>query len=417
MRRLASLSMLLAFLVAPLAGAAAPAAPVFSLTAKATKVADGSSWQGNGGRQVAVSGNNVYVAFHGPAGEPSVARSTDGGLTWSTPAVLANDAIRGNATGTVRVAIAKDPLYAGKHIVCAAWGTNDDQIFYSYFVDRPTGAGWSAPVSLAGPAGGWAFTVALAAAPNGSVHLIFAGTSGGTYLASATAADAPFSAPVLLPWTSEGANHSMAFDAASDLYVVESHWDLAGTAFVTFHKKAAASSAWSAVDVAVSNASTQLGDNVSIAVFNSSHIYIAYKQYSTAETNPANHVWTAYSSDGGATWTRRPVTPNAAVYGTHPSIAVAANAQGTKVVTVAAHYLDYGPAGRVFVNRSTDNGATWSPNATGPGTQQVSLTLDSAGKALVMSVHNDLSAAEQAFLGGAIDPGWNSRPIYFTREK
>ena len=47
----------------------------------------------------------------------------------------------------------------------------------------------------------------------------------------------------------------------------------------------------------------------------------------------------------------------------------------------------------------------------------MSLTLDANGKALVSAVYNDLSAADGAFLNGAIDPGWNSRPIYFTREK
>lgn len=405
MSRLLSLSAAAALLAAPLAASAAPPPPVFTLTAKATKVADGSTWQGDGGRQVALFGNNVYIAFHGPAGEPSIARSTDGGLTWGTPAVLANDPAS-LTSGSARVAVAKDPLYAGKHVVYAAWGTSDGQVKYAYFVDRPTGTGWSAPVAFAGDA----YSLALAAAPNGSVHLVFQGPGGTTY-ATAPSADAPFADPVVLPFTTDGGNHALAFDANSNLYMVESHWD--GGAYVTFHKKLAAAASWSTVDVAVETPTLQPNDNVSIAVLDANNVYIAFKQYPLNDPNAEIHLWTAVSTNGGATWTRRIVTPNAGYYCTHPSIAVDAK----KVITVAAHCVEYGPNGKVFVNRSSDGGATWSASVAVAGTQQVSLALDPNGKALVSAVYNDLSAADAAFLNGAIDPGWNSRPIYFTREK
>ena len=48
------------------------------------------------------------------------------------------------------------------------------------------------------------------------------------------------------------------------------------------------------------------------------------------------------------------VTPNAAYYCTHPSIAVDAK----KIITVAAHCVEYGPNGKVFVNRSSDTSPT-----------------------------------------------------------
>jgi hypothetical protein len=388
-------------LSASVALAATPTAPVFSMTVKSTKVANGANWSNDGGRELAVDGNNIYAAFHGPYGEPSVIRSTDGGATWGMPAVLANDPA-GNASYNMRIAVAKDPLYTGKKIVCVTWVTMDGSLMYSYFVDRPTGTTWSTPVVIANT---WE-TVNLAAAPNGSLHLLFIDSSTGlNYYATATNAEAPFSTPKQVPWSES--NQSLAIDSNNNLYVTETHYDSVLGNTLYYHNKPASSSSWSSVVVAKTDTTNEINDNVSIAVYDANNIYIAFKKYPLTVANSENHVWLASSSNAGKTWTQKIVTPNATVYGTHPSITV----NSSKVVTIAAHYVNYGPDGRITINKTSDNGTTWSANVSVIGNNQASTALDSAGKVCVLSNLDDII---DTFRNGSLG---NPASLYFSREK
>jgi len=381
--------------------AATPVAPVMSMTVKSTKVANGSNWSNDGGREMVVDGSNIYAAFHGPYGEPSVIRSTDGGLTWGLPAVLANDPA-GNASYSIRIAVAKDPLYAGKKIVCATWVTLDGSLMYSYFVDRPTGTTWSTPVVIANT---WD-TVNLAAAPNGSLHVLFISSSDGkNYYSTAASAEAPFSTPKELPWSES--NQSLAIDSNNNLYVTETHYDSVLGNTLYYHNKPASSSSWSTVAVAKSDAIYEINDNVSIAVYDTSNIYIAFKKYPLNDANAEYHVWLASTSNGGRSWSQKIVTPNATVYGTHPSITV----NSSKVVTIAAHYVTYGAEGRITLNKTSDNGATWSANVSVIGNNQASTALDSAGKVCVLS---NLDDRIDTFRNGSLG---SSPALYFSREK
>ncbi len=384
---------------ATIAQAATPAAPVMSMAVKSTKVANGANWSNDGGRELIVDGSNVYAAFHGPNGEPSVIRSTDGGLTWGQPAVLAAD----NSSNSIRITLTKDPVYTGKKILFATWGASSGAQMYSYFVDRPTGTTWTAPAQFpwVSPYGYGIY--ALGAAPNGTLHIIYDDGTG-TYYASAASAEAAFTTPVQLPWTTS--NNSMTFDSNSNMYVVETHDTVAGP-MLSYHKKSAGGTTWSTIDVAKSDATYEVNDNVSIAVYDANNIYIAFKFYPLTVTNAENHVWLAATSNGGNSWSKRIVTPNATVYGTHPSITV----NSSKVVTIAAHYVNYGPDGRISINRTSDNGATWSANVTVPGNNQASTALDSTGKVCVLS---NSDATIDTFLNGSLG---SPAALYFSREK
>jgi len=387
---------------ASVALAATPVAPVFSMTVKTTKVADGSA-EVNDSRQVVVDGSNVYVAFTGPTNMPSISRSTDGGLTWTTPAVL-------STTGSqIRIAKAKDPLNSTKNIIVATW-SDVDGLKYSYFADRATTTGWSVPtVVTTNTVEPW--TVKIGASPDGAVHILYS-DAGTMYYTSTANAEAVFGAPDALSWCANGDNYGIAFDSANNVYVAETSY-ATGSDNVYFHKKAAGSSTWSTVTVAATAGTTSIGDNVSIAVYDANNIYIAYKQYSLMETNPTNHIWVAASSNGGNSWTKRIVTPNSSVYGTYPSITV----NSSKVITVVGHYVDWGPTGRISVNKSSDNGATWSANVTVPGNSSNGSTLDSAGKVVVLSALYGFTDLDPKFFSGTATDGGSPQAIYFTREK
>jgi hypothetical protein len=382
--------------------AATPAAPVMSMTVKTTKVAEGTVEAWNGGRELAIDGNNVYVAYDGSDGA-SVIRSTDGGLTWGVPAVLS---IGG---GSTRIALAKDPLSTTKKIIAATYETGDGNIYYRYYVDRPSGAVWSQPVVIGS---GLAFTVAMTAAPNGSIHVLYCDTDWTTvYYTTASSADASFSTPVALSWPAFNGEIAIATDSANNLYSATALYGTDNT--VHFHKKANGSSSWSDVTVVASGASNA----ASIAALDSNNIYIAYKMMNTSVPTNGPNMWLAVTNDGGKTWTKRILPSHSAQDSSRPSIAV----NSSKVVSVAAAYNAHRANAFVAINKSSDNGATWSPDTIVAGSHFASLAIDSAGKTCIVSgIWADvISASDIAFRNGADAQPWGTgaRPIYFSREK
>lgn len=416
MKRLVSLAGALALAGAPFATSAAPAAPSFNQTVRSIKVSDGFSFQSNGGRQLIVSGNLVYVAFGNLLGEPTIARSSDGGATFPTFVSMVSDPADPADGQSIRIALAADPLQPGKKILFAAWATQGGQIRSSYHAERPDYTGWSVPVAIVG-SGVWGHTLSVGAAPNGSIHVMFDQDDGAgmveTRYMTAPDATAPFGEVAPTPW--RGGDTSMAFDLFSNVYVVSSSGNADQTGRdLLFHRKAPTGHDWTTMTLLTSSETVGIGDNVSIAVADPSAVYIAYKRHWTDDPNPGNHVHLASSTDGGATWTFRPVTPNATVYGTHPSVAVS-TLNGVRTVTVAAHYVNYGPDGRVSVNKTTDGGLTWSNNASINGVLQVSLALDERGKALISYAAEYLQPGDEAFATGSAYQ--NGRAIFFSRER
>jgi hypothetical protein len=407
MKRVLTTAAAALMLCATVALAATPAAPVMTMTVKATKVADTSWWQLPKGSNVVIDGNNAYVAFAGPNGV-SISRSTDGGQTWGVPVVL-------STTGSaVQIAKAKDPLQTGKNILVAAW-SETDSLRYSYYVERPTGSGWSVPLVIPGASVSSdtvsASSIRIGAAPNGSVYLFFNNTDNASFsFVKATSAETAFSSPALLPFaTNVSDNYSIAFDSSNNVYVVDS------TNGLSFSKYTAATSTWTTKQVDTPTRVDTTG--VSIAVYDANTIYVAYKVLD-AVTNPSPDmyanitIWVAATTDGGKSWTKRIVTPNGTVYGTQPVVAV----NSSKVVYVGGLYVEWGPAGRITINKSSDNGATWSTNVSVPGNTGINIALDSVGKLSVISVSDNSGDLDPKFFTGitTTGPGY---PVYFTREK
>jgi hypothetical protein len=389
--------------------AATPAAPVMSMTVSTTKVAEGSLYSQNRDRQLAINGSNVYVAYDGVQG-PSIIRSTDSGLTWGTPVVL-------NTTGgsQTRLAVAKDPQSSTKKIIAAAYTTPNGNflggdINYQFYVDRPTGAVWSQPVVIGD---GYPTSVTMAAAPNGNIHILYISydmyMNATVYYTMAVSADAPFSTPVALNFSSLYEEINIATDSANNLYVVTPHIPSVGE--VSVHKKSYSTGNWTDVSVVPSGASNA----ASIFALDANNIYIAYKVDDRSVGSLGPHVWIAVSTDGGKTWpTKRVVTPHATQGSAHPSIVV----NSSKVISVAATYNAYSPTAQVIINKSSDNGATWSPNAVVAGSHEGSLAVDSAGKtAIVTNVYDVVSTSDLAFANGAASSADGLRPIYFSKEK
>jgi hypothetical protein len=397
-----------AVMSAGVAMAATPVAPVMSMAVKTTKVAEGDVYMYNGGRQLAIDGNNVYVAFTEPALQASIIRSIDGGLTWGEAAELNyTDNANGNS---IRIALAKDPLYPAKKIVAATYGTtNNNSINYRYYVDRPTGAIWSQPVVI--DTGGDPYSISMAAAPNGNVHVLYTDISNSNvYYASATTADSAFTFGPL-KYTDPATNLevtatalyseiAVATDSANNLYAV-----VPENESVTLYKKSYGSSTWTAKTVVDSGAANA----ASVAALDANNIYIAYRM----QDPKGSIMWIASTSNGGTSWTKKIVTPHSAQDSSRPSIAV----NSSKVISLAATYNPYTPNAVVVINKSSDNGATWSPNTVVAGSHGASLAIDAAGKtAIVSEVYYDLiSETDKTFQNGAAAGGYT--PIYFTREK
>jgi len=366
--------------------AATPVAPTFSVTTKASKIGEGGMFSPDG-RTLAIDGTTLYASFTGPNNSARVVRSIDGGLTWGLSADLAI-----NSYGdSLRLALAKDPLNSTKKILCAVWtDTANMSLQYAYF--RPSGNGWSTPVTIA-PAVDYT-GITMAAAPNGSIHVIFNDLFGVAQYATASSATDLFSQPVSLGWEGSG-NLAITADSSNNLYAAET-----GNNVLRFHKKTVGSSSWSTVTI-----DTNTGDNVSIALYDSNNIYIAYLgiDYDVA---------IAVSTNGGTLWTKRAV--NAAIAATttttHPSIAVSAG----KVLALASYSRN---PSITYVNKSSDNGVTWSTATQIAGNRHPSIAFDSAGKINMVSYIQleDTPTTDSFLVGTATDP--YSNPVYYTKEK
>ncbi len=171
-----------------------------------------------------------------------------------------------------------------------------------------------------------------------------------------------------------GREPNIISDADGNLYM---SWRVAGTNEIFLSKSlydpaASTWGNWSPPSMA--NDGTISVDFLSMAVQNSSNIYIAWQTL----VDGVRSIVCAYTSDGGATWDQSVVDSH---NGNGSFVSVAAGPTGE--VNVA---WGRGTAG-IYVSRSTDGGQTWQPSTQVPESQEgrfPNLTVDHLGKMLIM---------------------------------
>jgi len=412
MKKTLALTTALILTSAPLVCAPSHAAPVLGMGATTTRVAEGSLLPPKDSKQLIVDGKKMYAGFKGLNGAPSVVKSTDGGLTWGNASTLDRS---GEAP---RIAVAIDTHYPGKKIVCAIWA-NAGSLKYSYYTDRPTGAGWSPAVSVSGDINVPEESPVIAAAPDGSIHIFLTDYTNNYYLYANTA-DGTFIGPtsVQSEWGNypNSRDYAIATDSTNNVYVADTHDDQKTGSVLFLHKKAPGNG-WLIIGneshpyIDRTDANFTVSNHLSLAVYDANNMYIAYKKDPSSGT-PVSQIWLAATSNGSVQnphWALNPVAPKKTTYGTMPSVAVNAR----KILSVAGFYDAWGPGtAHVSINKTSDYGATWSDSGTIDGSGYPSIAIDSAGKTCVLTVKFAPSLS-----GSLSERDTEVGPIHFTKEK
>lgn len=369
----------------PVQGFAAGGSSIaFGITAPKTKIGDagGHPTYGGGQHNIAVYGNEVYVAYtnindYTNEREVCVGKSLDGGLTWQRSEVIAhgpNIDIDGAA-----IAVGPDLSNPAAKIIHVAWGeldplTGQMAIYYA----RQPGAG-SGRVKISGsiPADGYARS--LAADGVGGVHVSFS-NSYGVYYSRSLDGGANFDTIGEVIDNTYPNESSIAADSAGNVYVAWWYYNQG----VFFSRRLAGSGVWS--PPVKMNGAIPLS-YVSLAVQDVNHIYIAWGG------NP-QQLTVASTANGGLNavdWIQNAVINHRV---DNPSIVVDA----TGVVSIVWADTTATTWGTYF-SRSTDGGRRWTTPIYVDSTRRFpNLAVDSNGKVYMM-----LS-------------GYGEDIVYFTKE-
>jgi hypothetical protein len=384
-------------LSASVAMAAAPAAPVYSMTVSKTKISEGSI--GNpGGRSLFVDGTTVYAVTSSAYGDYGVAvnltRSLDNGNTWEASEILvAGDTIGWHGMG---IAVTADKVNTGKKIIHSLWAQSPEygsaySTFYRYYSTQSNA--WSDPVTLNGSQvsvdsdGVQQLTVDGL----GKVHAFF--RSGNLYYyTSSSAPGAIFTEPVAI--SPDALSGSMAVDSSNNVLFAYTTADGA-----YFRKKLAAGSTWSTPVKMGTDAALNDNNQISIAALDANNMYVSHSASASLRVYK--------SINAGSAWTQKVVTAASGISYEGTSIAVN---KSTKAVTIGiTENNNTTSVQQRKIFRSAD-GVTWSAatilNANSSGGNQ-SIAIDSTGKTLIL--HNS-AALEPSF-------GYADHAIYVSREK
>lgn len=390
-------------MMASVAMAAAPAAPVLSVVS--TKMAEGNC-RAPGSKVIAADGTNFYVAYTTPgwnvaSGDRYVklVRSTDGGVTWKgshTVTFAQNYTIGGSAT----VAVSGDAVYPTQKIAHVVW--EQDGVLYYSSADVADLDTWSAPLKITGSAPG-GYMPEIVTSKTGAVHVMYQGDDNRLYYTTATSHEAGFfTEPVAVTALGEKYDSDAEFtmDKSGNLHLSYSFTD--GTKVGIRYKKLTAGSSTWANAVTVMPLTTLVngyGVFAAITSYDANNLYIASQWDDTT-------LFVFSSTNGGATWTKKTVFARTATACPTRHVGVAVN--GSKVVTVGTGFDISDATGnwireeaRIF--RSTDGGLTWSNGTVIAGQTSVSIAIDSAGKAGISTYSASGFEGEQS--------------LYFSKEK
>ena len=350
--------------------AAAPAAPVYSMTATKVKVTEGRIFN-SGGRGLFVDGSTVYATTSRNIGNGcslNLTRSADSGITWwNTESLVAGETLGCTGMG---IFVSADKVFPGSKIIHTLWAQSDVpagtlSTYYRYFSTQSNA--WSTPVRVNGSVTGTDIIQEenLVVGSDGQVHLYFL-SNNKFYYTTSSAPGSFFTEPVQI--AAAALSGSIAVDGANNVLFAYAAADGA-----YFTKKVAGSTAWSKPVKLGTDVTTE--GHVSIDAIDANNLYASH-------TSVSGFLRVYKSTNGGASWTSKTVSTATTGY-TYYGTSLVVN-KSTKVVNVAAK-IDTTTTGieQNEVYRSAD-GATWSTKLTVTSGGHPSLALDSAGKLLHM---------------------------------
>ncbi|NTW99720.1 MAG: hypothetical protein HGB35_07315, partial [Geobacteraceae bacterium] len=306
-----------------------------------------------------------------------VAKSIDSGVTWAK----SQHAVAPTSKSYIQagIAVSQNAANPKQKIVHAVWsdsGMADGVIFYSW-ADAANLDDWNTPVHVNEVSSIQLEKPTIAVSPTGRVAIKGKGinNNGNLYVMTAEGHKEMFTQPQLVTPAVNG-DAEMSFDATGNLHLAYP-WatNTENMTGIRYTKLPATSNSWSE-SLTVLATTSGSGNNTSIAVFNSSNIYVA--------TILNGNLAVFSTTNGGASWTSNVVFHKSATVSSTGYVDIAVNAN--KDLTVGTAFEIAGTTskieGRFF--RSTD-GLIWSAPTVIANIDRIYIGSDRNGKAIVIS--------------------------------
>jgi hypothetical protein len=370
------------------------ATPVFETTY--AKAGDGRS-RAPGSQTITADGMNIYQAYtevwrNDDPHRVYVARSADGGKTWSGGKVIADANDYVSQVASIKVSgDASNPSAKIIHLVWESWDEEGTVSIKYAWMDAAEFNYWSVSVPTVvngqvAASDSWART-SINATQNGEIHVLFQGLDGRMYHtaaeghSSSLSQTTSFSTPDVVPGnTAEWGDIEATLDSSGNLHVAYPSADESGTQFgVEYTKRAAGTSTWTE-PVVVASLGTYMDFSSSpftaITAYNQDNIYIAASD---------DYVIDVYvTSDGGASWLKSTPFPanSTVVPSSHVTIGVNSN---NKVYVGTNFWNETTNEDYSMIFMSANGGRTWGSGAVIPSFASPSITFDAQGKVIVGS--------------------------------
>lgn len=329
----------------------------FEMTVSKTKIGDGEDLYTQGSHAMKMRGDTVYSTWvdEDATGKKIMFEmSYDGGYTWERSEIVSYLA---GYNGYPSLAVGPHPDFLSdpnQQVVHIVWSDYND-FYYSRSVN---GGAWSTPYHLNGAISGDSWGASVEADPLGGVHVAwqtYMNYANHIYYSGSHDGGANWDSPVDVDPSGAYAASIGATPDGSPYIAYECN----SRSNVCFSKGAFNGSSWTFSTPVVVSGPYRV-DETSIAVKDASTIHIAWRDY------------TSGSTDGGLTWSPNP----APIDDWEPSLAI----DSSGVISAA-----WGMGRGIYFSKSSDGGVTWDKVITvDPDGQYPSMTLDAAGKPLIM---------------------------------